>query len=246
MAVFDAEGREAELQPREVAASHADQDLLHQRSGCRRPADSVLKRAFDLFFSSILFVLLAPVMAAIALVIWLGDGRSPVFVQDRLGRDGRPFRFYKFRSMREGAEERLQALLENDAEAAREWEETRKLRTDPRITTFGDVIRTWSLDELPQLINVLRGDMSLIGPRPIVCAADHELDDVRLYGADIIYYCQARPGLTGLWQVSGRANTRFEDRVALDVAYIRTWSLWADLKIALRTLPAVLLRRGAI
>lgn len=211
----------------------------------RRPANSLLKRICDLAIALPALVLLSPVLVLIALWIWLSDGGAPVFVQSRLGHTGKAFRFYKFRSMRIDAEARLEKLLAKDADAAREWAETRKLRDDPRITSFGEIIRTWSIDELPQLINVIRGDMSIVGPRPIVHAPGSDLDDTVLYGSDIAYYKMARPGLTGLWQVSGRADTDFSDRVALDIEYIRRWSAGLDLKIAIKTIPAVLLRWGA-
>ena len=212
----------------------------------RRPANSLLKRIADLVLGIPALILSAPLLAIVALVIWCTDGGAPVFVQQRLGHKGKAFRFYKFRSMRVDAEQRLEKLVKDDAEAAREWAETRKLRHDPRITTFGEFIRTWSIDELPQLINVVRGDMSLVGPRPIVHAPGTGLDDTALYGRDIVFYKMARPGLTGLWQVSGRADTGFADRVALDVQYVRQWSVILDIEIVLKTIPAVLLRRGAL
>lgn len=211
----------------------------------RRPANSLIKRICDLAIAVPALVLLFPVLALIAVWIWCSDGGAPVFVQSRLGHTGKAFRFYKFRSMRIDAEARLQQLLAEDATAAREWAETRKLRDDPRITSFGEFIRTWSIDELPQLINVIRGDMSIVGPRPIVHAPGSDLDDTVLYGSDIAYYKMARPGLTGLWQVSGRADTDFSDRVALDIEYIRRWSAGLDIRIAMKTIPAVLFRRGA-
>lgn len=211
----------------------------------RRPANSRFKRFVDLALAIPALIVLAPLLALVALVIWCADGGAPVFVQQRLGHKGKAFRFYKFRSMRVDAEARLEQLLRDDARAAREWAETRKLRHDPRITAFGEFIRTWSIDELPQLINVVRGDMSLVGPRPIVHASGTELDDTQLYGSDIAFYKMARPGLTGLWQVSGRAETDFSDRVAMDIQYVRQWSAALDIEIALKTIPAVLLRRGA-
>jgi len=141
--------------------------------------------------------------------------------------------------MRVDAEAVLQAALEQDPVAAREWAEHRKLRRDPRVTPLGRILRAASLDELPQLLNVLLGEMSMVGPRPIVP------EEVSRFGSDISYYYQARPGLTGLWQVSGRSDLPFTVRVELDVQYIRTYSLRSDVAILRRTIAAVLLQRGA-
>jgi undecaprenyl-phosphate galactose phosphotransferase len=139
-----------------------------------------------------------------------------------------------------GAEQKLQALLGSDPAAAAEWAETQKLTTDPRVTGIGAVLRRTSLDELPQLLNVLHGDMSLVGPRPITDA------EVERYADDIASYIAVRPGVTGLWQVSGRSETTYARRIQLDVRYVKSWSLLQDVSILLRTIPAVLLRRGAV
>lgn len=211
----------------------------------RQPARSVAKRLIDLAIGIPALILALPVMACIALVVWLTDGGAPIFVQRRYGKNGKTFRFFKFRSMRIDADQRLQALIDINPEAKAEWGVQRKLRRDPRITRFGEFIRTWSLGELPQLINIIRGDMSLVGPRPLVQHENPELDDRTLYGADFQYYLMARPGLTGLWQVSGRANTLFSDRVGMDIEYVRTWSISADLRILAQTLPVVIRRTGA-
>ncbi|MEC9249392.1 MAG: sugar transferase [Pseudomonadota bacterium] len=254
--MFERQGNERDLEPAETISEALPHGLdmpayeaapARERTAdvARRPANSRLKRLFDLVLAVPALVITAPLLAITALIIWCADGGAPVFVQQRLGRDGKPFRFYKFRSMRVDAEARLQQRLHEDPQAAREWVDTRKLRHDPRITPFGAFIRTWSIDELPQLINVVRGDMSLVGPRPIVHAPGSELDDTRLYGADIAFYKMARPGLTGLWQVSGRADTAFAQRVAMDVDYVRRWSAALDIAIIVRTIPVILLRRGA-
>jgi undecaprenyl-phosphate galactose phosphotransferase len=146
----------------------------------------------------------------------------------------------KFRTMHVDADALLADILARDPAAASEWEASQKLKDDPRITPIGQVLRRTSLDELPQLINVLRGEMSLVGPRPIVAA------EVRFYGRHIADYYQARPGITGLWQVSGRSDTSYPRRVELDVWYVRNWVLWHDIAILLKTVPAVLFRRGAV
>jgi len=223
----------------------AGHPLLRPRVS-RQPGRSVLKRVLDLAISIPALILLTPVLLVIALVIWMSDGGAPVFVQSRYGRDGKPFRFYKFRSMRIDAEARLEALLRSDPLAAEEWRKQRKLREDPRITGFGEFIRIWSLDELPQLLNIVRGEMSIVGPRPLVHDTSDSLDDKTLYGPDFRFYRMARPGLTGLWQVNGRAGTLFSERVARDIEYVSTWSVWQDLKIMAQTIPAVFLRRGAL
>jgi undecaprenyl-phosphate galactose phosphotransferase len=141
--------------------------------------------------------------------------------------------------MVQDADRVLDHVLATDPAAAAEWAATQKLRDDPRVTAFGRFLRRSSLDELPQLFNVLRGEMSLIGPRPIVQA------EVARYGEEIEYYYQTKPGITGLWQVSGRSDTSYQRRVALDVWYVRNWTLWHDIAILLKTVPAVLLQRGA-
>src|SRR5690606_27026488 len=154
-------------------------------------------------------------------------------------RNGRAFKMWKFRSMIEGAEEKLEAYLAADPTARAEWAETQKLKNDPRVTPLGRILRRTSLDELPQLWNILVGDMSLVGPRPIV------RDEIDRYQAVYPLYMQSRPGLTGLWQVSGRSNTSYARRIVLDKIYIRRWSFAMDIGILLRTIPAVLFGRGA-
>jgi len=186
-----------------------------------------------------LLVFFAPAMLIVALLVKLQDGGPILFGHTRIGRDGESFKCLKFRSMLVDAEARLQALLQSDPQARIEWERDHKLRDDPRITALGDFLRRSSLDELPQLFNVLRGEMSLVGPRPIVQGERHR------YGHYFNLYCQVRPGITGLWQVSGRSDVSYRRRVALDVAYARTRSLGLYFRILAATGPAVLARRGA-
>jgi lipopolysaccharide/colanic/teichoic acid biosynthesis glycosyltransferase len=197
------------------------------------------KRALDVVGAALLLVLFAPVMAVIALLV-ARDGGPVFYAHRRVGRDGVGFDCLKFRSMVRDADQRLAELLERDPAARAEWETTRKLRHDPRITAVGRFLRASSLDELPQLINVLRGEMSLVGPRPVQQA---ELN--AFYGTAASYYRAVRPGLTGLWQVSGRNDTSYAERVALDVRYVAEATLLDDLRILLRTPIAVLRRRGA-
>lgn len=162
-----------------------------------------------------------------------------VFAHKRLGRNGKHFPCYKFRSMVQNSQEVLEAYLYSNPEAQKEWNENFKLKNDPRITKVGAFLRKTSLDELPQLWNVLVGDMSLVGPRPIIDA------EVEKYGIYIDDFYMVRPGITGLWQVSGRSDTTYEERVQMDSWYVRNWSVWLDLIYLLRTVSIVLLRKGA-
>ena len=186
-----------------------------------------------------LLLLLAPLFLLVTLLI-RRDGGSALFRHQRLGANGRVFPCLKFRTMVSESDKVLAHLLATDPAAATEWHVTQKLRRDPRITGVGQFLRKSSLDELPQLINVLKGDMSLVGPRPIVQV------EVARYGSNIRHYYRARPGLTGLWQVSGRSDTSYAQRVELDVRYVANWSFWQDIVIVFKTIPAVLLRKGAV
>ena len=196
-------------------------------------------RAFDILVAALAILFTLPLLLIVAAVVRMGDGGPALFGHQRIGAGGRVFRCWKFRSMVLNADERLAALLRADPTARREWERDHKLRHDPRITPVGDFLRRSSLDELPQLFNVLRGEMSIVGPRPIVAA------EAARYGARFMTYCRVRPGITGLWQVSGRSNTGYRRRVALDTVYARNKSLGWDIKILILTVPAVLLARGA-
>lgn len=220
---------------------HVFSDIVRLDSGKagQRQWQHTSKRSVDIVLAATMLLILLPVMVAIALVVW-SDGKGPIFGHARVGRGGRPFRCLKFRSMVPNAEQALTQLLAQDPVAAELWRTSRKLRRDPRITPFGKFLRSTSLDELPQLINVLRGDMSLVGPRPVVQA---EL--VEHYGTAAFAYLSVRPGITGLWQVSGRSDTSYTERVALDVQYVQSFSLWGDIKILTKTVPAVLWRKGA-
>ena len=197
-----------------------------------------LKRCLDIAGALMLATAFSPIIVIAILVSSATPGRI-FFSQKRMGASGEEFQCLKFRTMIPDAEERLQKLLELDPAAKAEWGATRKLKNDPRITKLGRFLRKTSLDELPQLWNVLRGDMSLVGPRPVV---SDELDE---YGRGAVYYLAARPGLTGLWQVSGRNDVRYGRRIALDRAYVGSASLLLDLKILLKTIRVVLFPRGA-
>ena len=213
------------------------------RIPARKPAASAAyrlrQRTFDLAVAIPLFVLLAPIIIMIALAVWINDGGAAFYGQMRIGRHGRSFRCWKFRSMVTDSDAVLAKVLELSPDARAEWARDHKLKRDPRITWIGGFLRSSSLDELPQLWNVLRGEMSLVGPRPIVVA------EVGRYGSRFHDYCTCRPGITGLWQVSGRNDTSYRRRVAIDAVYARRASLRLDIAILARTIPAVLFRRGS-
>jgi len=200
---------------------------------------SALKRAMDLAIAFPVLVFTAPLLMAIYALIKCLDPGPALFTHTRIGRDGRPFEVLKFRTMHLDAAERLQQVLASDPQAAAEWAKYQKLRNDPRVTWLGRILRRSSLDELPQLLNILRGDMSVIGPRPVTA------EEVARYGADYSFYIAARPGVLGLWQVKGRNRLTYPERIALDVIYVKTWSLWQDLKIIGMGIPVVLLGLGA-
>jgi exopolysaccharide production protein ExoY len=197
------------------------------------------KRVLDVCVAGVALALLLPLLLTIAALVWAADGGAPVFRHSRLGRNGRPFGCLKFRSMVVDGEATLAAHLAAHPDARAEWDATHKLAHDPRVTPLGRILRKTSLDELPQLVNVLRGEMSLVGPRPIVRA------EVPRYGAAFSACFAVPPGVTGLWQVSGRSDTTYDERVALDLAYATQWSLRRDIAILAKTLPAVLAQRGS-
>jgi Undecaprenyl-phosphate galactose phosphotransferase WbaP len=200
---------------------------------------SVLKRAMDIILAVPALIFLSPLMLVIAVLVKLGDPGSAMFVQVRCGRNGETFKCYKFRTMRKNADARLKNLLETDPAARAEWDKFQKLRNDPRVTYLGKFLRKSSLDELPQLFNILRGDMSVIGPRPITSG------EIYRYGSNFHYYSAVRPGVLGQWQVSGRNSLTYEQRVAMDVEYVRSWSLWNDAKILVKAIPVVFGGGGA-
>lgn len=198
-----------------------------------------LKRVVDIVGALVFFVLLGPIYLLVAVGVLLSMGRPVHYFQTRLGQGGKRFRFFKFRSMVRNSEHVLDEHLSRDDMARTEWATFQKLKEDPRITPMGQIIRKLSLDELPQFWNVLKGDMSLVGPRPC-------LERQRsLFGAQWHHYCAVKPGITGLWQVSGRNRLSFAKRVELDAYYVDNWSLWLDIKILARTVGAVLSGDGS-
>jgi lipopolysaccharide/colanic/teichoic acid biosynthesis glycosyltransferase len=197
------------------------------------------QRLLDVTLAATLTILSSPLLLAIALSICLSSRGPVLFRQTRIGRNGRTFHIWKFRSMVVDSESVLTAHLAGNAEAKQEWELTQKLRDDPRILRFGRWLRSSSLDELPQLWNVMRGDMSLVGPRPVVP------EEIARYGDSSGFYESVRPGMTGLWQVSGRSNTSYEERVSLDEYYVKNRSVSLDFHILVHTARTLLLREGA-
>lgn len=201
--------------------------------------DNAASRILDVTLAIIALVILAPLMAIIAAVIYILDPGPIIFAHQRIGRGGRSFPCLKFRSMVVDADARLRHLLETSAEAREEWDRDHKLRDDPRVIGIGKFMRKTSLDELPQLWNVVRGDMSLVGPRPIV------VGEISRYGRYFEHYCAVRPGITGLWQIGGRNDVSYRRRVAYDVTYSRARSCAMNVKIIAFTVPSVLMQRGS-
>lgn len=215
-----------------------DTVMLSYRNNLAQPLARIAKALLDVSLSALLLLMLLPVMLLIAFLV-RRDGGPAIFSHERIGANGVPFDCLKFRTMVTDASARLRDALAHDPELAEEWAQNQKLRVDPRITAIGQFLRRTSLDELPQLINVLRLEMSLVGPRPIV------QDEVKRYEQDIAFYYETRPGLTGLWQVSGRSETSFAQRVRLDSWYVKNWTIWHDIAILAKTILVVLKRQGA-
>lgn len=213
---------------------------LEVQNNLEKPLNIFIKRTMDYIGAIIFLTILSIPMLIIALLIKL-ESRGPViFSQERVGKRGKKFKCYKFRTMYEDAEERLEKLLAEDESARKEWETYYKLKNDPRVTKIGKFLRRTSIDELPQLFNVLKGEMSFVGPRPVT------EEELKIYYKDYArYYLSVLPGITGLWQVSGRSNTTYEMRVFLDAWYVRNWSVWLDIVILLKTIKAVLKAEGA-
>jgi Undecaprenyl-phosphate galactose phosphotransferase WbaP len=208
------------------------QRLFQRRSG-------IAKRTLDILFSAFSLCLLSPLFFLVAAAIKLGDGGSIFYRQTRYGKEGKTFGALKFRTMAANADQILEKHLRENPEFETEWRRDHKLKADPRVTSIGRWLRRYSLDELPQLLNVLVSEMSLVGPRPIVHA------EIGKYGRGYNLYSRVRPGITGLWQVSGRNNTSYQERVTLDEYYVRNWSVWLDYYILFRTIRVVLTADGA-
>jgi len=199
-----------------------------------------MKRIFDIVFSIFAIIITLPITIPIAIIIKLTDGGSIIYGHERVGKDGKKFKVLKFRSMYMDADKKLKEILENDPQAKEEWEKTFKLKNDPRITPIGKFLRKTSLDELPQFINVLKGEMSVVGPRPVV---EEELK--KYYKDKAELYKSVKPGVTGYWQVEGRSDTDYEERIKMDEYYIKNRSFLMDLKIILKTIKVMITGKGA-
>ena len=213
--------------------------LLRFRNNLAHWYNRAIKRVFDLVLSLLGLILVIPVTAVIALLIHLDNPGPIFFAHRRIGQGGREFPCYKFRTMVPNAENILKDYLKTHPEAREEWERDFKLKHDPRITHIGAFLRKTSLDELPQVFNVIKGDMSLVGPRPIIAA------EVPKYGEYFADFCLVPPGITGMWQVNGRSDTTYEERVQMDTWYVRNWSVWIDIIYLIKTVTVVLARKGA-
>lgn len=209
------------------------------RNNLLNPVDKTFKLIFDFLMTAVLILLFAPVLTLLYILVFISTSGKPIFKHSRIGKEGKIFSVYKFRTMYPNADLLLKNLLKSDALIRNEWEQEFKLKNDPRITKIGRFLRKTSLDELPQLINVIRGEMSLVGPRPIV------QDEVEKYGEYFNYFKAVKPGITGLWQISGRNDVDYDERVQLDTWYVRNWSIEQDLIILMKTIVTVLLKKGS-
>lgn len=223
----------------EALVTIPDEALVTVPSFRRSILGRSLKRAVDLVLSVSGLALVLPLILLISLAIIVDTPGSPIFIHRRVGKSGREFGMVKFRTMIPQAQERLRDLLSDHPELLNEWRNLQKVRSDPRITRVGRLLRRYSLDEIPQLLNVILGQMSLVGPRPIV------RDEVERFGDQMALIQSVRPGVTGLWAVSGRTDASYEDRVALEARYVREWSPVLDARILMRTIPRVFQGSGA-
>jgi Undecaprenyl-phosphate galactose phosphotransferase WbaP len=214
--------------------------LLKINNNLKAPFNRFLKKTFDLIASLLLLPLILPLVGILGFLIKLDSPGPVLYCHTRIGRRGKPFNVYKFRSMYRDSRERLDKILKSDAKTQLEWDAYFKLKNDPRITRMGNFLRRTSLDELPQIFNVLRGEMSLVGPRPVL-----QDEIIQYYKECVDYYHMVRPGITGLWQVSGRNNVGYDVRVRLDSWYVLNWSLWLDIVILFKTIRVVLNKEGA-
>ncbi len=214
--------------------------LIHHQNRLKDPISMTLKEVLDKLLGIALLPILLPVMLIIYIIIKL-DSRGPaIYAHERIGKDGKVIKVFKFRTMYEDADKRLEEILQNNPEARKEWNTHFKLKNDPRVTRVGKFLRKTSLDELPQIFNILKGDMSFVGPRPVM---REEIEE--FYKDNAKYYTQVKPGITGLWQVSGRNKTDYPTRVFLDSWYVLNWSLWLDFMIVLKTFKVIILMEGA-
>lgn len=213
--------------------------MFSVRNNLRSRANRLLKQIFDWCLTLVGTVCISPFLLLIGLWIHYDSPGPILFKHKRIGKGGKEFYCYKFRTMCVDAEDKLEELLETNPKAKKEWEENFKLKHDPRVTRSGNFLRSTSLDELPQIFNVLKGEMSLVGPRPII------EEEIHYYGKYIDDYYMVRPGITGIWQTSGRSDTGYEQRVQMDTWYVRNWDFWFDVVLLWRTMKVVIGRKGA-
>lgn len=222
-----------------ISSIHHKGMAFYIKNNLLSPLDQIIKRGFDICVASIGLILLSPFLIWLYSLVYTATKGHPIFSHERIGFGGRKFKVFKFRTMYLDADERLELLLESCDESKEEWEKDFKLKNDPRITRIGQFLRKTSLDELPQLWNVLKGEMSLVGPRPITEA------EIQKYEEYFEYFIAVTPGITGLWQVSGRNDVEYNERVQLDVWYVRNWSIELDIQILIKTVLVVLKRKGS-
>jgi undecaprenyl-phosphate galactose phosphotransferase len=214
--------------------------LMNIKNNLKSLTNRFIKRFFDIAVSIVFMPVLLPLIGIIGIIIRLDSPGFAIYAHDRIGKLGKPFRCYKFRTMHRDAEEQLKEILNQDESIRNEWLKNWKLKDDPRLTQVGRFLRKTSLDELPQIFNVMKGEMSLVGPRPVT---GEEIE--RHYKEAAELCCSVLPGITGLWQISGRTNTGYEHRVRLDSWYIMNWSLWLDIAILFKTMKVVINAEGA-
>lgn len=213
--------------------------LVNVKNNLARPYYRFIKRIFDICFITITCWITIPIMIIIACCVYFSSSGAIIFAHKRIGQHGKEFKCFKFRTMVKNSEEALSKYLKNNPDARREWNRDFKLKNDPRITKVGHFLRKTSLDELPQLVNVLKGEMSLVGPRPIIN------EEVSKYGSYIQDFYLVSPGITGVWQVSGRSDTTYEERVHMDSWYVHNWSIWIDIVYLIKTIKIVIKAKGA-
>lgn len=222
-----------------ISSIHHKGMAIYIKNNLLSVVDQYIKKIFDYSVAFVLVLLCSPLLLILYSIVFIATKGNPLFTHQRIGYKGKTFRVWKFRTMYVDAQERLDVLLNECAFSRDEWEKDFKLKNDPRVTKIGNFLRKTSLDELPQLINVLKGEMSLVGPRPIVKA------EVVKYEEFYNYFIAVKPGITGLWQVSGRNDIDYSERVQLDVWYVRNWSIELDIEILIKTLMVVLGRKGS-
>jgi undecaprenyl-phosphate galactose phosphotransferase len=214
--------------------------MIKVNNNLNSTTNMIIKRIFDITVSFVGFVFALPFLLLIAGIIKFSSKGPVIFSHKRIGKNGKEFQAYKFRTMYKDAREKLDEILKSNPEAKKEWGRNFKLKNDPRVTPIGRILRNTSLDELPQIFNILKGEMSLVGPRPVVA---EEIE--KYYGTFKQYYYSVKPGLAGLWQVSGRSDTDYDFRIQTDVWYVQNWSVWLDIIILFKTVRVVLKREGA-